>query len=278
MFTLNCNGRLLVAQTPLIMGIINSTPDSFYAGSRFSATDAVLVQCEKMIGEGADIIDIGGQSTRPGSTPVTAEEELARVIHLIEAIHRNFPGIFISADTYYSSVARQAVAAGASIINDISAGSMDPGMIAAVADLGVPYILMHMQGTPATMQQHPYYDNVTTEVLDFFIKQVALLRKAGIKDIIIDPGFGFGKTIQHNFELLRHLQVFKMAGCPLLVGISRKATIYKTLDITAEESLNGTTVLNTVGLMNGAGILRVHDVKEAKEAVVLINSLQGKNH
>lgn len=270
MFTLNCNGRLLVADKPLVMGIINVTPDSFYTGSRFRGIDAVLAQCEKMIREGADIIDIGGQSTRPGSVQVSAEDELKRIIDSIAAIHKNFSEIFISVDTYYSAVAKEAVAAGASVINDVSAGSMDKDLINTVATLRVPYVLMHMQGTPQTMEQNPHYENVTKEVLDFFIEQTALLRKTGIKDIIIDPGFGFGKTIAHNFELLKNLSVFKMLDCPVLLGISRKSTIYKTLGISADEALNGTTVLNTIGLMNGAGIIRVHDVKEAKEAVKLV--------
>jgi dihydropteroate synthase len=273
MFTLNCNGRLLVAGSPLVMGIINTTPDSFYSNSRFSGVDAVLAQTEKMIRDGADIVDIGGQSTRPGSIPVDAEEELQRVIDSIEAVHKNFPDAFISIDTYYSLVAKTAVNAGASIINDISAGRMDENMIPAVAALQVPYVLMHMKGTPLTMQQNPHYDNVTREVLDFFIHQTALLRQAGIKDIIIDPGLGFGKTIQHNFELLRNLMVFEMIDCPLLLGISRKSTIYRTLNNSPEDALNGTTVLNTVGLLNGADIIRVHDVKEAKEAVILLNAL-----
>jgi dihydropteroate synthase len=274
MFTLNCNGRLLTADTALVMGIINSTPDSFYAGSRVAGIDALLLQGEKMIREGADIIDIGGQSTRPGSTVLTAEDELQRVIGGIEALHKNFPEAFISVDTYYAAVAKEAVAAGASLINDISAGRMDEKMLPAVASLGVPYILMHMQGTPHTMQDHPHYENVTREVLDFFIKQVPLLRQSGINDIIIDPGFGFGKTIQHNFALLRNLEIFKMMNCPVLLGISRKSTIYKTLNIAAEDALNGTTVLNTAGLMNGADIIRVHDVKEAKQAVRLVSALR----
>ena len=186
--------------------------------------------------------------------------------------HDHFPEAFISVDTYYSKVASEAVAAGAGIINDISAGSMDASMISIVASLRVPYVLMHMQGTPQTMQQSPQYKNVTREVLDFLIEKTELLKKAGIKDIIIDPGFGFGKTIAHNFELLRHLSVFKILQYPLLLGISRKSTIYKTLGITAEEALNGTTVLNTIGLMNGADIIRVHDVKEAKEAIKLVEA------
>lgn len=276
MFTLNCNGRLLAIDKPLVMGIINSTPDSFYGSSRFTGSDAALAQCEKMLSEGADIIDIGGQSTRPGSIAVSAEEELKRVIGSIEAIHKHFPGTFISVDTYYALVAKEAVAAGASIINDISAGGMDELMIPLVASLRVPYILMHMKGTPQNMQQQAEYENVTKEVLDFFVHKLAQLQKAGINDIIIDPGFGFGKTIAHNFELLRDLSVFQILKRPVLMGISRKSTIYKTLGSTAEEALNGTTVLNTAGLLNGAHIIRVHDVKEAKEAVKLVSALNGE--
>jgi dihydropteroate synthase len=274
MFTLNCKGRLLVIDKPVVMGIINITPDSFYSGSRYQGTDAVLKQAEQMLNEGATILDIGGQSTRPGSEKLNAGQELERIIDPIAAINTHFPDAFISVDTYYADVANEAVAAGASIVNEISAGSMDEKMISTVAALQVPYILMHMQGTPQTMQQQPIYENVTKEVLDFFIQKKAELQKAGIHDIIIDPGFGFGKTITHNFELLRHLSLFKMLDAPLLLGISRKSTIYKTLDITAEQALNGTTVLNTIGLMNGAGILRVHDVKEAKEAITLFNNYQ----
>ena len=269
MFTLNCNGRLLVVDKPLVMGIINATPDSFYEDSRQQTVDAILRQAEKMIKDDADVLDIGGQSTRPGSSVVGAEEELKRVIGAIKAIHHNFPETFISIDTYFSLVAKEAVAAGASIINDISAGSMDENMFATVAALQVPYVLMHMKGTPQTMQESPRYDNVTREVLDFFIGKIDELKKAGINDIIIDPGFGFGKTIAHNFELLRDLAVFKIIDHPLLLGISRKSTIYKTLAVQPTEALNGTTVLNTIGLMNGASILRVHDVKEAKETIKL---------
>jgi dihydropteroate synthase len=272
MFTLNCKGRLLVIRQPLVMGIINATPDSFYEGSRFSGTGAILEQCEKMINEGADIIDIGGQSTRPGSNQVSAEEELKRVTEPIHAIHTRFPDTFISVDTYYAQVAKEAVAAGASIVNDISAGSLDKELIATVASLRVPYILMHMQGTPQTMSNNPQYNDVTKEVLDFLIEKKAALHKAGIQDIIIDPGFGFGKTIDHNFQLLRNLSAFTMLDCPVLLGVSRKSTIYKTLGITAEESLNGTTVLNTIGLTKGASIIRVHDVKEAKQAVSLFTA------
>ncbi len=275
MFTLNCKGRLLVANKPLVMGIINITPDSFYSGSRHPGTDAVLRQVEQMLKDGADILDIGGQSTRPGSEKLSADDELQRVAEPVIAVHKNFPEAFISIDTYYSKVAREAVAAGASIVNDISAGSIDPAMIATVAGLQTPYILMHMQGTPQTMQEQPRYENITWEVLGFFIQKKDQLHKAGIRDIIIDPGFGFGKTIAHNFELLRCLEVFKMLNAPLLLGISRKSTVYKTLGITADEALNGTTVLNTIGLVNGANILRVHDVKEAKETVKLFEAYRG---
>ena len=269
MFTLNCKGRLLTVEKPIVMGIINATPDSFYAGSRKQGFDAVLKQAEQMLKEGATILDIGGQSTRPGSEKVSAEDEMKRVLEPIDAVNRHFPEIYISIDTYYSNVAREAVMSGACIINDISAGSMDDAMITTAASLDVPYVLMHMQGTPQTMQVSPGYANVTSEVLDFFIKKRDDLLRAGIRDIIIDPGFGFGKTIAHNFELLRNLSVFNLLKLPLLLGISRKATIYKTLDITAEEALNGTTALNTIGLMQGAQILRVHDVKEARQAITL---------
>jgi dihydropteroate synthase len=272
MFTLNCKGELLLVNRPLVMGIINATPDSFYDRSRQAGVDAIAQQAEKMLNEGADILDIGGQSTRPGSERVTAEEELKRVILGIEAIHKKFPRVIISVDTYYSLVAKEAVAAGASIINDISAGSIDAELIPLVASLQVPYVLMHIKGTPQTMQQQPQYENVTKEVLDFLIQKTDELRKAGIHDIIVDPGFGFGKTSTHNFELLRNLSVFKMLQCPILLGISRKSTVYKTLGVTAAEALNGTTVLHTIGLMNGANILRVHDVKEAKEAVKLVTA------
>jgi len=264
---------MLVWEKPLIMGIINSTPDSFFQGSRFTGTDAVLAQAEKMLEEGADIIDIGGQSTRPGSTLLTATEELQRVIDSVEALNKRFPEAFISIDTFYALVAKETVAAGACIINDISAGSMDETMISMVASLNVPYVLMHMKGKPDTMQQSAHYEDVTREVLDFFIHHIPLIRNAGIKDIIVDPGFGFGKTIAHNFELLRNLSALKMLDCPILLGLSRKSTIYKTLGTDASQALNGTTVLNTIGIENGANILRVHDVKEARETVTLLSAL-----
>ncbi len=274
MFTLNCKGRLLVVEKPLVMGIINATPDSFYQESRFTGKDRILEQAEKMLKEGADILDIGGQSTRPGSDFISTDEELKRVIPAIEAIMNKNPLSFISIDTFNSIVVAEAVAAGACIVNDISGGAMDTEMIRTVSALRVPYVLMHMKGIPKTMQQNPFYENVTREVLDFFISKVNVLKNSGITDIIIDPGFGFGKTIEHNFELLKNLSVFKIIEKPILLGVSRKSTIYKTLGITAEDALNGTTVLNTVGLLNGASILRVHDVKEAREAVSLFCAMQ----
>jgi dihydropteroate synthase len=269
MFTLNCNGRLLAIDKPLVMGIINATPDSFYGGSRFSGTDKILVQAEKMISEGADILDLGGQSTRPGSEQVAENAELDRIIESIELIHQKFPQIPISVDTYYSMVAKKCVEAGAGIVNDISSGTMDKEMLRTVAALKVPYVLMHMKGTPQTMQQLATYENVTREILDFFILKKTECKNAGITDVIIDPGFGFAKTVSHNFQLLKDLILFKMLDAPLLAGLSRKASVYKTLGTSPEEALNGTTVLNTIALMNGANILRVHDVREAKEAVKL---------
>ncbi|HWR32531.1 MAG TPA: dihydropteroate synthase [Chitinophagaceae bacterium] len=276
MFTLNCKGRLLQVEKPLVMGIINVTPDSFYDGGKLRGTDEILKKAEQMLKEGATIIDIGGQSTRPGSERITQEDELKRVIDPVSTVYKNFPEAFISVDTFYSSVASEAVAAGACIINDISAGSIDNKMITKVAELHVPYVLMHMKGKPQTMQQQAQYKDVTKEVLDFFIVKREELYKAGVRDIIIDPGFGFGKTIEHNFTLLRNLSVFEKLNAPILLGVSRKSSIYKTLGITAGEALNGTTILNTIGLVNGASILRVHDVKEASEAVKLFVAYMGQ--
>jgi len=269
MFTLNCKGKLLMLDPPVVMGIINATPDSFYKGN---INDDILALAEGMLADGATILDIGGQSTRPGSERITAEEELHRILPVIKAIHAKFPGTIISVDTYSSTVAIAAVEAGASIVNDISAGTMDAQMLQTVARLQVPYICMHMQGTPGNMQKDPHYDDVTKEVLDFFIAKVHECKAAGITDIIIDPGFGFGKTITHNFSLLKKLEALAILDKPILAGISRKSTIYKTLQTTADDALNGTTVLNTMALMNGASLLRVHDVKEAQEAVTLFNA------
>lgn len=272
MFTLNCRGKILVIEKPAVMGIINVTPDSFFKNSRVQDSGNILKLAEKMILEGADIIDIGGQSTRPGSERINADEELQRVLPAIELILQNFPQIIISVDTYYASVAAAAISSGAGIINDISAGNMDAAMLSTVAALQVPYICMHMKGTPQFMHYKPVYEDVVKEVLDFFIERTAACKSAGINDVIIDPGFGFGKTITHNFQLLKNLQVFNMFEKPVLAGISRKSTVYKTLGIPAEEALNGTTVLHTLALQNGANLLRVHDVKEAKEAITLFQN------
>lgn len=270
MFTLNCKGRLLVIQDPIVMGIINTTPDSFYSGSRTNQVDDLLSRAEKMVRDGATILDIGGQSTRPGSEQVDTEEELRRVIPAIESIAQHFPEVFLSVDTFYSRVAKEAVGAGACIVNDVSAGSLDNELLPAVAQLKVPYVLMHMKGHPQTMHLNPTYENVVTEVFDSLNRSIHNLISSGITDIIIDPGFGFGKTIRHNFQLLNQLSFFQQLHHPLLVGLSRKSTVYKTLKTVPEEALNGTTVLHTIALLQGANILRVHDVKEAVEAVKLV--------
>ena len=278
MFSINCKGRLISLEEPIVMGIINTTPDSFYAGSRHGAIDDFLKTAEGMLKDGAAILDIGGQSTRPGSSRVEADEELQRVLPPLEALLKHFPDVVVSVDTFYAKVAQYTVEAGASIINDVSAGTIDPELLPLVARLQVPYVLMHMQGDPQTMQENPTYENVVTEVFDALSFKMRELERMGIKDIIIDPGFGFGKTIAHNFQLLAHLSYFEQLGRPLLIGLSRKGTIYKTLDIKAEDSLNGTTVLNTISLLNGARILRVHDVKEAVQAVRLCAAYQkGKS-
>jgi dihydropteroate synthase len=276
MFTLNCKGKILQVDTPLVMGILNATPDSFFSGSRITRDETLLKTAELMLEAGADIIDIGGQSTRPGAEHISEQDELRRVIPVLSLIHQKFPDAIISIDTFYASVARQAVQSGASLVNDISAGSLDEEMIATVAALDVPYVLMHMRGTPQTMQQFTQYENLELEILDFFIQKLSMVREAGIKDVIIDPGFGFAKTHVQNFEILKNLKSLKVLDCPILAGLSRKGTIQKTLGVTAENALNGTTVLNTIALMNDATILRVHDVREAKEAIRLHLACQGK--
>lgn len=276
MFSLNCKGRLLVVDKPLVMGILNITPDSFYPGSRVESVDDVLRMAEKQIQEGATILDIGGQSTRPGSTALDADTELDRVIKPIKAIHQHFPEAYISIDTYHAKVAREAVHAGACLVNDISAGLLDPQMIPVVAGLNVPYIFMHMKGNPQTMQQQAQYKDVTREVLEHLITRKAVIEEAGIRDIIIDPGFGFGKTEAHNFRLLRELSAFTLLKAPLLLGISRKSFIWKTLGVTPDSpvALQGSTALHMAGLMNGAHILRVHDVAEAIATVHLHQAMQ----
>ncbi|TAD81279.1 MAG: dihydropteroate synthase [Bacteroidetes bacterium] len=277
MYTLNCKGKLVVLESPIVMGILNMTPDSFYAASRQGIKISMLQQAHMMLEEGATLLDVGGQSTRPGAQFLTPQVEANRVVPAIEALHDRFPEAIISVDTFHSSVATMAVQAGASMVNDVSGGLMDPQMLTTVAALRVPYVCMHMPGTPQTMQQHAHHlaqGNVVETVLDFFIERVAACTAAGIHDVVIDPGFGFGKLPAQNFELLNQLSVFTQTlQKPLLLGVSRKSTIYKTLGITANEALNGTTVLNTVGLLNGANILRVHDVKAAVEAITLVRAL-----
>ncbi|MGN6298758.1 MAG: dihydropteroate synthase [Ginsengibacter sp.] len=270
MFSLNCRGKLVFAENPLIMGILNLTEDSFYAGSRHRTLEAIKEKAAQMLSEGADIIDLGAQSTRPGSTRFTAEDELEKLLPAIDCLVKDFPSILISIDTYFSKVATECVAAGACIINDISGGEMDSQMIQTVGKLHVPYVCMHMKGVPETMQNQAQYEDVTKEVLDYFIAKIEECKQAGIHDVIIDPGFGFGKNITQNFKILKDLSVFKILEKPLMVGVSRKSTIYRTLKISAEDALNGTTVLHTIALQNGASILRVHDVKEAKEVVTLL--------
>ena len=256
------------------MGILNVTPDSFYDGGKYQGLDGQLHQVEKMLKEGATFIDIGGMSSRPGAGIIDEKEELERVLPAIEKINKTFPEAILSIDTLRSYVAKQAIEAGASIINDISAGRIDPQMYETVAELGTPYILMHMQGTPQQMQQNPTYKNVALEILDFFIAEIGKLRSLGVKDIIVDPGFGFGKTVDHNYELLQKMHVFKMLEVPILAGISRKSMICKVLKVSPTNALNGTTALHVIALQQGAKILRAHDVKEAMECIRLFGILE----
>ena len=272
---ISCKGKLIDLTTPKIMGILNLTPDSFYDGGLYNNTDRALAQTEKMLLEGATFIDVGGASSKPGAVEVSADEELARVLPVIEKIHIKFPDTLISIDTYRSDVAQQAVAAGAAMVNDISGGNLDAKMLKTVGALGVPFVAMHMQGKPQNMQDKPSYDNILTDIRSFFAAKIDAAHKAGIHDIIIDPGFGFGKTLEHNYALLNHLSSIQMDGVPMLIGVSRKSMIYKLLEIEVAEAGNGTSVLNTVALQQGAQILRVHDVKEAHQAVQLIEKLKN---
>jgi dihydropteroate synthase len=270
---INLKQTLLDLSKPRIMGILNITPDSFYEGNRFTDLSKVLDRAEKMLSEGATFLDIGGHSTRPGASPVSEEEELNRVLPVVEAIMQKFPEALISIDTFRSSVAQKCVEAGAVIINDVSGGILDDKMFETVASLGVPYVLMHSRGTPETMTQMTHYDDLITDILDDLQKKVYQLRQLGQKDIIIDLGFGFAKTADQNYVLLKHLEDFRLLDCPMLVGVSRKSMIWRKLNISPNDSLNGSTVLNTVALMKGANILRVHDVKEAMEAVFLTSMI-----
>lgn len=268
--TINCQGQLVDLSTPAVMGILNFTPDSFYDGGYYQNEKQALIQVEKMLTDGATFIDIGGQSTRPGAAELTSDEEAARVVPLIQSILKEFPQTLISIDTFHSQVARKAVEAGAVMVNDISGGNLDKKMMETVAQLQVPYIMMHMRGTPKTMQSLTDYKDLIGEITSYFSEKIDLARSLGINDVIIDPGFGFAKTIAQNFELLKNLSLFKITGVPLLMGVSRKSSIYKVLKTTPDQALNGTTVLNTIALLNGANILRVHDVKEARECIELI--------
>jgi dihydropteroate synthase len=276
---INTGGKLLDLEIPRVMGILNVTPDSFFAGSRCSTDEEILKVATTMLENGADILDIGGYSSRPGAKDITIEEERSRVLKAIKLINRELPEAIISVDTFRADIAKEAVnECGAHMINDISGGDADNKMFLTVEKLNVPYILMHMKGEPRTMQKKPVYDDIVADILKWLSERIFKLKSVGLKDIIIDPGFGFGKTIDHNFELLRRLGDFSITGLPVLVGISRKSMIWKTLDITADKALNGTTALNAIALFNGADILRVHDVKEAVQTVKLIDKLRQKTN
>ncbi|WP_221453063.1 dihydropteroate synthase [Pedobacter cryoconitis] len=272
--TLNLKGELLDLSRPCVMGILNLTPDSFYSNSRMSSIDAALERTEICLNEGAAFIDIGAYSSRPGADEVTTDEELKRMIPAIEAISKRFPEAKLSIDTFRAKVAKESIEAGAHLINDISGGNLDEQMFETVAALAVPYILMHMQGTPQTMQQKPVYKNIGLEVVNYLAEKLSILKTLGVKDIILDPGFGFAKNTTHNYQLFNQLENLDVFGLPVLVGISRKSMIYKLLGTTAEEALNGTTVLNTIALQKGASILRVHDVRAAVECITIVEKMQ----
>ena len=275
--SINCGGTLLSLDKPRVMGILNVTPDSFYDGGKYTSDRAIMNQVERMLSEGADLIDVGGMSSRPGAVLIDEELEVKRVIPVVRSILTHFPNTLISVDTVRSSVAREAAAAGAVMINDISAGKFDAKMCSTVAELQLPYVLMHMQGSPEDMQHNPEYSQVTVEVLDFFIQKLGELRALGVKDVILDPGFGFGKTVAHNYQLLTNLSAFSMLDCPVLAGLSRKSMICKVLEVNPSKALNGTTALHMVALQNGARLLRVHDVKEARETISLFETCRVHN-
>lgn len=274
--TINCKGNLIDLSTPKVMGILNITPNSFYDGGKFIEENDILLQVKKMISEGATFIDIGAYSSKPKAEYISEEKELKRIVLVVGLILKHFPKTVISIDTFRSEVARICIENGASIINDISAGSVDKKMMETVAKYNVPYIMMHKRGTPETMHTMTHYDNIVKELLLFFSEKVSAARSLGINDLIIDPGFGFAKTLDQNYELLEKLELFNILELPLLVGVSRKSMIYNKLKCTPEEALNGTTVLNTIALTKGAKILRVHDVKEAVECVTLFNKINNQ--
>lgn len=271
--TINCLGKLIDLSVPKVMGILNVTPNSFYDGGKHSDESSILGQVAKMLAEGATFIDVGAYSSKPSAAFVSEEEEITRLIPVIQLILKHFPETLISVDTFRANVAKAGIENGASIINDISAGSLDVNMLQTIAALQVPYIMMHMKGNPQTMQSLAHYENITKEMVFYFSEKIAEARSLGIHDLIIDPGFGFAKTLEQNFEVMNELELFQMLDLPLLVGISRKSMIYKTLGTEADFALNGTTVLNTIALQKGATILRVHDVKEALEAIMLVSQL-----
>lgn len=274
--TINIKGQLLSLDEPQVMGILNVTPDSFYAGSRKQTEAAIIDRIETILREGASIIDVGGYSSRPDAAEVSETEEMQRLEMALQPLLQHYPDVVVSADTFRSSVARQCVEKyGVSMINDISGGELDERMFDTVAQLRVPYIMMHMRGTPQTMQQQTGYEDVTADLLKYFSQKLERLFRLGVNDVILDPGFGFSKTLTQNYELMRHLGDFRIFGLPLLVGVSRKSMIYKLLETTPEESLNGTTVLHTYALLQGADILRVHDVRAAKEAIRIVQQLKG---
>ena len=273
---INANGKLMDLSEPQVMGILNVTPDSFYAGSRAETERDITQRIHQIVNEGASIIDIGAYSSRPNAQHISAEEEMSRLRTGLELIRKHYPEAIVSVDTFRADIARMCVEEyGVAIINDISAGNMDEQMFSTIARLGVPYIIMHMKGTPQNMQENPHYDHFLKEIFYYFSEKVQKLRDLGAKDIIIDPGFGFGKTIEHNYELMNHLEEFHLFELPILVGISRKSMIYRLLGITPEEALNGTTALNTIALTKGAHILRVHDVKEAVECVKIVQKMKA---
>ncbi|WP_242203716.1 dihydropteroate synthase [Aestuariivivens insulae] len=275
--TINCKGQLVDLSSPKVMGILNVTPDSFYDGGAYKNEKTILGQVEKMLNEGASFVDIGAYSSRPGADFVSEAEELKRILPIVKSILNKFPNTLLSIDTFRSTVAKQCIEAGAALVNDISAGKLDENMLPTLANLQVPYIMMHMRGTPQTMQQHTHYNNLVKDILFYFSERIAAATALGIIDVIIDPGFGFAKTLEQNFELLNQLELFNMIEKPLLVGVSRKSMIYKALNTSAQEALNGTTVLNTVALQKGASILRVHDVKEAMECIKLVEQLEVRS-
>lgn len=272
--TINCKGTLIDISAPKVMGILNITPDSFFDGGKHNNDVSILKHVEVMLKEGATFIDMGAYSSRPNADHVSETEELQRVLPIINLVLKEFPETLISIDTFRSAVAKQAIEAGAALINDISAGKLDKNMLPTIAKLQVPYIMMHMKGTPQTMQQETHYDNLLKDILFYFSERIASAKALGIIDILIDPGFGFAKTLDQNYQLLNQLELFKTIEKPLLVGISRKSMIYKKLETSAKEALNGTSVLNTVALQKGTSILRVHDVKEAMETITLVSSLK----